>query len=44
MSSEKTETKMEETYSTVENSENNCELQWAEIQTKNKSVIIGSYY
>ena len=30
--------------STVENSENDCELQWAEIQTKNKSVIIGSYY
>jgi hypothetical protein len=21
-----------------------CELQWAEIQTNNKSVIIGSYY
>lgn len=32
------------TTSTVENSENDCELQWAEIQTKNKSVIIGSYY
>jgi exonuclease III len=30
--------------STVENTENDCELQWAEIQTKNKSVIIGSYY
>ena len=32
------------TTSTVENSENDCELQWAEIQAKNKSVIIGSYY
>jgi hypothetical protein len=29
---------------TVENSKNDCELQWAEIQSKNKSVIIGSYY
>ncbi|CAC5364773.1 unnamed protein product [Mytilus coruscus] len=29
---------------TVNNSENDCELQWAEIQTKPKSVIIGSYY
>ncbi|CAG2208939.1 unnamed protein product [Mytilus edulis] len=32
------------TTSAVENSENDCELQWAEIQTKTKSVIIGSYY
>ena len=28
----------------VENGENDCELQWAEIQTKSKSVILGSYY
>ena len=27
----------------VENSENNCELQWTEIQTKSKSIILGSY-
>jgi exonuclease III len=32
------------TTSTVENRENDCELQWAEIQTNNKSVIIGSFY
>ena len=28
----------------VENSENNCELQWTEIQTKSKSIILGSYH
>ncbi|CAC5381938.1 unnamed protein product [Mytilus coruscus] len=30
--------------SAVNSSENDCELQWAEIQTKPKSVIIFSYY
>ena len=30
--------------STVENSENDCELQWAEVQTRTKSAIIGAYY
>ncbi|CAG2208258.1 unnamed protein product [Mytilus edulis] len=32
------------TTTAVDNSENNCELQWTEIQTNTKSVIIGSYY
>jgi exonuclease III len=32
------------TTSTVENSKNDCQLQWAEIQSKKKSAIIGSYY
>ncbi|CAC5407482.1 unnamed protein product [Mytilus coruscus] len=32
------------TTSAVDNSENDCELQWADIQTKTKSIIIGSYY
>ena len=53
MFSEKIETKMEEVSSylymtknstSVENSENNCELQWTELQTKSKSVIFGSFY
>ena len=29
---------------TVESGENDCELQWTEVQTKEKSVLIGSFY
>lgn len=29
---------------TVEVDDGNCELVWAEIQTKGKSIVIGSYY
>ena len=29
---------------TVESGENDCELQWTEVQTKKKTVLIGSFY
>ena len=29
---------------TVESGEKDCEIQWTEVQTKEKSVLIGSFY